>query len=219
MPGLRRGICLLGGRRWLLGLRLDRASVDASLCGAQSPPSARWLALRGKNVEAVRAWRSYALNDVDAPRRRRAGARRGLRNRAATACRRGSGTGAYRRALTAGIGVVLLQQFTGQPSVLYYAGAPIFDAAGRAPVASVAVGVFKLVATLGAVATVDRHGRRKLLFIGIGLGRRASWIGDCVSRLRGEGGGFTTRKCASSASSSSAQAYQIPRTHRVAVDQ
>ena len=100
----------------------------------------------------------------------------------------------YRRALTAGIGVVLLQQFTGQPSVLYYAGA-IFDAAGVGAVASVAVGVFKLVATLGrcrdgrqlwkAQVAVRRHRPHD---------RRVAGSGDCVSRLRGEGSGFTPRK-------------------------
>ena len=89
---------------------------------------------------------------------------------------------------------MLLQQFTGQPSVLYYAGA-IFDAAGVGAVASVAVGVFKLVATLGAVATVDKHGRRKLLFIGIGL-MVVALLGLAIAfhGFEGEGGGFTTRK-------------------------
>jgi len=74
----------------------------------------------------------------------------------------------YRRALVAGLGVVLLQQFTGQPSVLYYASS-IFEEAGIGAIASVFVGLFKLVATLGAVATVDKRGRRRLLFEGTGV--------------------------------------------------
>jgi MFS family permease len=78
--------------------------------------------------------------------------------------------------------------------VLYYAGA-IFDAAGVGAVASVAVGVFKLVATLGAVATVDKHGRRKLLFVGIGL-MVVALLGLAVAfhGFEGEGSGFTPRK-------------------------
>ena len=77
---------------------------------------------------------------------------------------------------------------------MYYAGA-IFDAAGVGAVASVAVGVFKLVATLGAVATVDKHGRRKLLFIGIGL-MVIALLGLAIAfhGFDGEGSGFTPRK-------------------------
>ena len=181
----------------------------SSSSGAQSlPPSARWLALRGKNVEAVASLAFVYPNDVDA--------RDAAAQELAVASESRSNAPPprladrrYRRALTAGIGVVLLQQFTGQPSVLYYAGA-IFDAAGVGAVASVAVGVFKLVATLGAVATVDKHGRRKLLFIGIGL-MVVALLGLAIAfhGFEGEGGGFTPRKKTSSASSLYIAAYQI----------
>ena len=181
-----------GGWRWAYGWTVPVSIV--LFVGAQSlPPSARWLALRGKNVEAVASLAFVYPNDVDA--------RDAAAQELAVASESRSnappprlGDRRYRRALTAGIGVVLLQQFTGQPSVLYYAGA-IFDAAGVGAVASVAVGVFKLVATLGAVATVDKHGRRKLLFIGIGL-MVAALLGLTVAfhGFEGEGGGFTPRK-------------------------
>ena len=52
--------------------------------------------------------------------------------------------------------------------MLYYAGT-IFDDAGIGTIASVFVGVFKLIATLVAVVSVDGYGRRKLLFAGVGL--------------------------------------------------
>ena len=74
-----------------------------------------------------------------------------------------------RRALIAGLGLVLLQQVTGQPSVLYYQEA-IFRDAGfgeAAAYASVIVGGAKLVATLFTVSQVDHYGRRPLLFAGI----------------------------------------------------
>merc|ERR1711998_282336 len=74
----------------------------------------------------------------------------------------------YRRALVAGIGDVLLQQLTGQPSVLYYANT-IFNDVGIAAAATVGTGAFKFVATLTTTVLVDRYGRRPLLFIGIAM--------------------------------------------------
>lgn len=74
-----------------------------------------------------------------------------------------------RRALIAGLGLVLLQQVTGQPSVLYYQES-IFRDAGFgdvAPYASVIVGGTKLLATLFTVLKVEDYGRRPLLFAGI----------------------------------------------------
>jgi hypothetical protein len=60
---------------------------------------------------------------------------------------------ACRRALAVGYGVVLLQQLTGQPSVLYYA-VTVFKSAGfgasSSTLASVGVASVKLVATLFA---------------------------------------------------------------------
>lgn len=49
-------------------------------------------------------------------------------------------------------------QVTGQPSVLYYADT-IFEDVGLSSSSSVLVAAFKLVATLCAVLTVDKHGR------------------------------------------------------------
>jgi len=74
-----------------------------------------------------------------------------------------------RRPLLIGCGLVFLQQITGQPSVLYYAQS-IFKAAGfgsGAALQPVYVGCAKLVFTLAAVGTVERLGRRVLLFVGI----------------------------------------------------
>lgn len=75
------------------------------------------------------------------------------------------------RALYVGVSVMLFQQVTGQPSVLYYAVDILrnvgFDSDQAAAEASVLLGTFKLLMTLVAVATVDRLGRRPLLLGGV----------------------------------------------------
>nr|GMC60864.1 D-xylose-proton symporter-like 2 [Ipomoea batatas]GME11726.1 D-xylose-proton symporter-like 2 [Ipomoea batatas] len=75
------------------------------------------------------------------------------------------------KALTIGAGLILFQQITGQPSVLYYA-AKIFQDAGFAAAAdatraSIFLGLLKLIMTGVAVVVVDRLGRRPLLLGGV----------------------------------------------------
>lgn len=77
----------------------------------------------------------------------------------------------YPKPLCIGCGLVFLQQVTGQPSVLYFA-TNIFKDAGLGAIAawsSVAVGFVKLLATLFTARSVDKFGRRQLLFWGIAL--------------------------------------------------
>ncbi|KAJ8359187.1 hypothetical protein SKAU_G00157120 [Synaphobranchus kaupii] len=69
-----------------------------------------------------------------------------------------------------GLGLVLFQQFTGQPNVLFYAST-IFNSAGfqgdtAAVLASVGLGVVKVIATLISMISADRVGRRRLLILG-----------------------------------------------------
>ncbi|KAH8048494.1 hypothetical protein JL720_15866 [Aureococcus anophagefferens] len=148
------------------------------------PRSGRWLALRGKRKEAARAYgllyerREDAgrvlgdiLADIAAEGRGDDG-RSGARGDEPGAPDL-SLTDAYRRspatanALRAALGVVLLQQVTGQPSVLYYSST-IMEAR-RAGLGALAVAFVKLVATVYSCATVERHGRRKLLGVGISV--------------------------------------------------
>ncbi|KAI3792717.1 hypothetical protein L2E82_06605 [Cichorium intybus] len=75
------------------------------------------------------------------------------------------------KALIIGTGLVLFQQITGQPSVLYYA-ASIFQTAGFAAAsdatrASILLGLLKLIMTGVAVMVVDKLGRRPLLLGGV----------------------------------------------------
>ena len=74
----------------------------------------------------------------------------------------------YRGPLIAGFGLVVLQQVTGQPSVLSYA-TQIFRRAGVTGSATIAVSLFKLVATLVAAGTVEYYGRVRLLKLGCSL--------------------------------------------------
>lgn len=76
----------------------------------------------------------------------------------------------FRRPLLIGSSLMLFQQITGQPSVLYYANKLFIDAglpldqAGRL---SLGVGIFKFLATFIAVFSIDKVGRRPLLLTGI----------------------------------------------------
>lgn len=69
-----------------------------------------------------------------------------------------------------GCGVILFQQLTGQPTVLYYA--PVlfkrlgFNANTSATLATIGLGAVKVVFTLGTLLSVDRLGRRTFLLLG-----------------------------------------------------
>ncbi|XP_074530366.1 solute carrier family 2, facilitated glucose transporter member 10 [Halichoeres trimaculatus] len=69
-----------------------------------------------------------------------------------------------------GLGLVLFQQFTGQPNVLFYAST-IFYSVGfhsdsSAVLASVVLGFVKVIATLASMVVSDRVGRRPLIITG-----------------------------------------------------
>ncbi|XP_018427589.1 PREDICTED: solute carrier family 2, facilitated glucose transporter member 10 [Nanorana parkeri] len=72
-----------------------------------------------------------------------------------------------------GLGLVLFQQLTGQPNVLYYAST-IFRSLGyqsnsSAVLASVGLGVVKVLSTLVAMSCADKAGRRVLLLAGCAM--------------------------------------------------
>ena len=74
----------------------------------------------------------------------------------------------YRLPLRAGLGLVILQQITGQPTILSYA-AQVLQDAGISSSAVIYVGVVKLAATFVAVATVEHFGRLPLLYTGTSM--------------------------------------------------
>lgn len=69
-----------------------------------------------------------------------------------------------------GIGLVFFQQFTGQPNVLYYAPTIFeeigFESHSAATLATVGLGIVKVIMTIIALICVDKFGRRRLLYIG-----------------------------------------------------
>jgi sugar porter (SP) family MFS transporter len=107
------------------------------------------------------------------------------------------------RALYAGLSLMLFQQITGQPSVLYYA-TPIMQRAGFASAAaatqvSVILGGFKFLMTGIAVLSVDRVGRRPLLLAGVTMLVAAllalAALSGPTPPLEGEAGALASAAC------------------------
>jgi sugar porter (SP) family MFS transporter len=68
----------------------------------------------------------------------------------------------YRKAIVASMGLILFQQFSGQPSVLSYATV-LFQAAGWSGNASVVSSILMLITSMSAVLFIERLGRKVLL--------------------------------------------------------
>jgi sugar porter (SP) family MFS transporter len=146
------------------------------------PRSCRWLLLRGREDEALESLRfvfngEHAVYEFEEMKRlnesltsnRNADHGAGVNEQDNTIHEEKSiWDPSHRAPLLAGIGLVVLQQVTGQPSVLSYA-TPIFRDAGLSDYSSVLVAAFKLVATLTAAGTVEKYGRKKLLYMGCTL--------------------------------------------------
>lgn len=119
----------------------------------------------------------------------------------------------HARPLYVGVSLMLFQQITGQPSILYFA-VQTFEEAGfsspsSAAKVSVLLGVVKLVATLVAVASVDKLGRRPLLLCGVSV------LTASLGLLSLFAGAFSPLSASSSATASAAallvyvSAYQL----------
>ena len=158
-------------------LPFEFAMLFGALTVSESP---RWLALRGRPDEAVTALQKVqGLDEVEA----RATVDKMVQATIATAAadenerqdkdgmieRLGEifSSPVNRRAMIIGVGLVVLQQLSGQPSVLYFANR-IFEDAGLGYEAAVGVGLFKLVMTIISASLVEnpKYGRRKLLLYG-----------------------------------------------------
>jgi MFS family permease len=171
-------------------------SLLASICmlglSFRIPYSARWLVLRNRMDEAVDSFRFvYRHGVAEQEHHDLVDALASQQNASAGRSDKGIFDTSRRAALVAGVGLVVLQQVTGQPSVLSYA-TPIFEAAGLSSYSSVLVALFKLVATSLAVVTVERYGRKQLLYVGCSL-MLVALIGLSISfhSSKGDGGGDT----------------------------
>jgi len=150
-----------------------------------APPSPRWLVLRGRPTEAAEAMRTlwptesegFIASEITGMQATLA------QEKPPTGDDDGSICGARERflwtqlcaakkPLQVGVGMVVLQQITGQPTVLYYAQS-IFTSAGFSASAAknsdLIVSVAKLIATVISVFLVDKTGRRPLLLVGISI--------------------------------------------------
>jgi len=139
------------------------------------PPSSRWLMLQGQYIEAKKSlsfiYRNptqveaeFLVISADFQGQEKENEESGLPS--ILDAQEKKSFSDVRKQLIVGLGIVALQQVTGQPSVLYYAN-NIFQNAGIGNIATVGVALFKLLMTLSAVVTVDKYGRKSLLLIGI----------------------------------------------------
>jgi sugar porter (SP) family MFS transporter len=155
--------------RWMLGVEALPAILYLLALGFV-PESPRWLAMKGREEEALRI-----LERVSGPEQARLAVRE---VHASLARESDSQTGslgqlfqpAMRLVLTIGISVAILQQITGINSVFFYAPM-IFEQSGIGTDASfmqaILVGITNLVFTIVAMVLIDRLGRRPLLLFGL----------------------------------------------------
>uniref|UniRef100_A0A2P2KD65 D-xylose-proton symporter-like 3ic isoform X1 n=1 Tax=Rhizophora mucronata TaxID=61149 RepID=A0A2P2KD65_RHIMU len=173
----------VGGWRYMYGIGVPFALL-MGLGMWSLPPSPRWLLLRAAQGKVpLQEYKERAIFTLGKLRGRPPGDRKSERQVEETLVSLKSANtdegsilevfqGPSLKAFIIGGGLVLFQQITGQPSVLYYAG-PILQSAGFSAAAdatrvSVVIGLFKLLMTWIAVLKVDDLGRRPLLIGGVG---------------------------------------------------
>jgi sugar porter (SP) family MFS transporter len=157
------------GWRWMLGVETLPA-VLYLLALMFVPESPRWLAMHGREDEALQV-----LEKVSGPQQARADLKVVHDSLAADSGGEKASIAqlfrpAMRLVLTIGVGVAILQQITGINSVFFYAPM-IFEQSGIGTDASfmqaVLVGIVNLVFTIVAMMFIDKIGRRPLLAIGL----------------------------------------------------
>jgi sugar porter (SP) family MFS transporter len=149
------------------------------------PQSPRWLAQRGRHDEAKASLARVGVANADAMLREF--------DVAAEAARRNSAqalfVAAYRKPIVLAILIAAFNQLSGINAILYYLK-DIFAAAGFSGLSNdwqqVAVGAANLVATIAALAVIDRVGRKKLLLIG-SVGTALALAGVAVIMGSGQG--------------------------------
>mmetsp|Transcript_25525 Transcript_25525/g.52216 ORF Transcript_25525/g.52216 Transcript_25525/m.52216 type:complete len:524 (-) Transcript_25525:101-1672(-) len=135
------------------------------------PRSVRWLMLRSNQEEAFRSLQFLYRDNTEAEREFATICRQ-IEDQQSMGEQRSSNrrifSGPMRRALQVGLGLIVFQQITGQPSIVSYATV-VFENAGLGENSSVLLAIFMLCATATSVATVDRFGRKTLLYTGCSM--------------------------------------------------
>jgi len=178
-----------GAWRWMLITGIVPAVV--LLIGMRGlPESPRWFMSKGRDDEARAVLEKVNPDDVDGEM---ADIRQGI-DAEKSASFRQLVQPVLRPALIVAVGLFIIQQFTGINTVIYYAPR-IFEeagfAAGSAAIwATVSVGVINVLATVAAIAMIDRVGRKPLLYVGLaGMAVSLAMIG--ASSLLSSGGTIT----------------------------
>jgi MFS transporter, SP family, arabinose:H+ symporter len=155
------------GWRWMLGV-LVLPSILFGLLLLPLPESPRWLMKRGRRAEAeatlTRISGKAAADRELAQIEQALGEESG---KISELFRGGFGT-----AMMIGILLAIFSQFGGINAIMYY-GPELFKTAGagadQAFLSTVILGLVNLIATFGAIALIDRIGRKTLLIVGVSV--------------------------------------------------
>lgn len=178
---------LSSGERWRLMLGVS--AVPAVLLVILILPSSdtpRWFITQGRRDDAERAMRRIRPNDTGSAM---AELDESLGEEVEQAGWSEVFSRRWRRPLVIGVGLAVFQQITGINAIIYYAN-KIFAAAGfetaaqQTAATTWAIGAVNVLATLIAVAFVDRLGRKPLLLAGlVGMGVSLTAVGAAFLSL------------------------------------
>lgn len=155
------------GWRWMLGILVTPSAIFGLLL-LPLPESPRWQMKRGRRLEAKLTL--TRIGGPEAAAREIAEIEQSLKEEEGRLSELFSG--GLGRAMLIGVALAIFSQFGGINAIMYY-GPELFKAAGsnedQAFLSTVVLGLTNVVATLGAIALVDRLGRRSLLICGVSL--------------------------------------------------
>jgi len=178
-----------GQWRWMLITGIVPAIV--LLIGMRGlPESPRWFMSKGRDDDARKVLEKVNPGEVESEM---ADIRQGIEAESSASFRE-LVQPVLRPALIVAVGLFIIQQFTGINTVIYYAPRIFQDAgfaAGSAAIwATVSVGVINVLATVAAIAMIDRVGRKPLLYVGL-AGMAVSLSVIALSSILSSGGTIT----------------------------